>query len=42
METIKGHGQWRALLGLSAFPDNIDTDDYLHIAVHNFLRAYQV
>lgn len=42
METIKGHGQWRALLGLSAFPDNIHTDDYLQIAVDNFLRAYQV
>lgn len=42
METIKGHGQWRALLGLSAFPEQINPDDYLQIAVANFLRAYQV
>ncbi|HMU86891.1 MAG TPA: TetR/AcrR family transcriptional regulator [Agitococcus sp.] len=41
METIKAHAQWRTLLGLPAFANAINADDYIHIAVTNFLRAYQ-
>lgn len=41
METIKGHVQWRSLLGLSPFPDSISQQDYIQFAVSNFLRAYQ-
>ncbi|PTQ89045.1 TetR/AcrR family transcriptional regulator [Agitococcus lubricus] len=41
MEMIKGHVQWRALLGLSPFPEHIDRDDYVKDAVRTFLRGYQ-
>ena len=40
METLKGHIQWRALLGLPALPDNIDRDAYIANAVRAFLRGY--
>ena len=41
MESIKGHVQWRALLGLTPFPDNINREDYIKDAVRTFLRGYQ-
>lgn len=41
MESIKGHVQWRALLGLSTFPEHINREDYIQAAVQTFLRSYQ-
>ncbi len=41
MEMIKGHVQWRALLGLPAFPDHLNREDYIKDAVGVFLRGYQ-
>ena len=42
MESVKGHVQWRALLGLPPFPDNINREDYIKDAVRTFLRGYQI
>jgi AcrR family transcriptional regulator len=41
MEMIKGHVQWRALLGLPAFPDHLNREDYIKEAIRVFLRGYQ-
>jgi AcrR family transcriptional regulator len=41
LEMIKGHPQWRALLGLPPFPAHLDRDTYVRVAVHNFLQAYR-
>lgn len=41
MEMIKGHVQWRALLGLTPFPEHLNRDDYIKDAVRTFLRGYQ-
>lgn len=40
MEMIKGHVQWRSLLGLPPFPDHINRDDYIKESVRIFLRGY--
>lgn len=37
MEMIKGHAQWRALLGLSLFPEGIAPDLFVREAVRTFL-----
>ena len=42
MEMIKGHVQWRALLGLPAFPEHLNRENYIKEAIRVFLRGYQV
>ncbi len=41
LEMIKGHPQWRALLGLPPFPANLCRADYIREAVRIFLQAYR-
>lgn len=41
MEMLKGHVQWRSLLGLSPFPPGIRREDFIDNAVHCFLRSHQ-
>jgi hypothetical protein len=42
MEMIKGHVQWRSLLGLPPFPEHINQKEYIKETVRIFLRGYQV
>ncbi len=42
MEMVKGHVQWRSLLGLTPFPEHINRDDYIKDAVRVFLRGYHI
>lgn len=42
MEMIKGHVQWRSLLGLPPFPEHINREEYIKETVRIFLRGYQV
>lgn len=41
MEMVKGHPQWRALLGLPPFPPHLDREAYIREAVRTFLQAYR-
>ncbi|MDO8331740.1 MAG: TetR/AcrR family transcriptional regulator [Fluviicoccus sp.] len=41
LEMVKGHPQWRALLGLPPFPPHLDRADYIREAVRTFLQAYR-
>lgn len=38
LESVKGHPQWRALLGLPPFPPDFSREDYIHEAVRAFLQ----